>query len=66
MKIKEIIELARAVRVPVVMDVFHHEILSVQNDSHDYIWWINEAAKTWTSTDGQQKIHYSQQKIDGQ
>jgi UV DNA damage endonuclease len=55
-----VLEVAERIGVPVVFDVFHHELapsfrgLSVRE-------LVLLAAETWTDADGRQKIHFSTQ-----
>lgn len=58
--IEDVLEISEIIQVPVVFDVFHHQVnpAPTTNDVHD---WIEECKKTWDKMDGVQKIHYSQQ-----
>ena len=58
--IEEVIQLANRLQIPAVYDNLHHAINpppTGKDDRH----WIAETAKTWKTSDGNQKIHYSQQ-----
>ncbi len=63
--IEDVIAICMKLHIPAIFDVFHHELLSPKADNKDLLYWINKAGETWKRTDGRQKIHYSQQKIDG-
>ena len=58
--IEEILELAHRLQIPAVYDNLHHAINPTPSGGADP-YWIAEAKKTWKMTDGNQKIHYSQQ-----
>ena len=45
--------------IPVVFDNLHHA--SNPDNTKSEMEWLMECRKTWTSQDGRQKIHYSQQ-----
>lgn len=58
--IEEVLGLAHRLQIPAVYDNLHHAINpppTGKDDRH----WIAETAKTWKASDGNQKIHYSQQ-----
>lgn len=57
--ISEVLEISEKANIPVVFDNLHH----ASNPAHELseAEWIIESRKTWTTKDGQQKIHYSQQ-----
>lgn len=60
--IEDVINISSELNIPVVLDIFHHHLLSPKNNFHDDLYWINKVAETWKpSIDGKQKIHYSQQ-----
>ncbi len=63
--IKDVLFVSKKLGIPTVFDVFHHS-LNPQGNDKNIMHWITESAKTWTSKDGRQKIHYSQQKIGAQ
>lgn len=63
--IEDVIMICIKLDIPAVFDVFHHDLLMPNDNNKDLLYWIGEAAKTWKSVDGRQKLHYSQQKIDG-
>ena len=58
--IEEVLELAHRIQIPAVYDNLHHAINPPASGGADP-YWIAEAKKTWKMTDGNQKIHYSQQ-----
>ena len=58
--IEEVLELAHRLQIPAVYDNLHHAINPPASGGADP-YWIAEAKKTWKTTDGNQKIHYSQQ-----
>ena len=58
--IEEVLELAHRLQIPAVYDNLHHAINPPASGGADP-YWIAEAKKTWKMTDGNQKIHYSQQ-----
>lgn len=57
--IHEVHDLATRLGIPVVMDVFHHELLPPPSGSLRE--WLERSHATWKKQDGRQKIHYSQQ-----
>ncbi len=62
--IADVLDIAGHLGVPAVFDTLHHSInLPSQNLSETD--WILQCAKTWKSSDGRQKIHYSQQDSEG-
>jgi UV DNA damage endonuclease len=62
--IQEVLQISQVTGAPVVFDNLHHKlnkpILELSEAK-----WISLCAKTWSSKDGRQKIHYSQQKTGG-
>ena len=58
--IDDVLTLAHRLHVPAVYDNLHHAINPPASGGADP-YWIAEAKKTWKMTDGNQKIHYSQQ-----
>ena len=58
--IEDVLGLAFRLRIPAVYDNLHHAINPPPSGGDDR-YWIAEAAKTWKDSDGNQKIHYSQQ-----
>ena len=58
--IEEVLELAHRLQIPAVYDNLHHAINPTPSGGTDP-YWIAEAKKTWKTSDGNQKIHYSQQ-----
>lgn len=58
--IGDVLEIGKALNIPVVFDNLHNEVLSYNSSKNDR-YWIKECNKTWKSEDGNQKIHYSQQ-----
>ena len=64
--IEDVLTLSSQVQVPVVFDVLHHQINPPKEQNFSCLYWICKARKTWDfTTDGRQKIHYSQQKFGG-
>lgn len=57
--IHEVYDLATRLGIPVVMDVFHHELLPPPSGTLRE--WLERSHATWKKRDGRQKIHYSQQ-----
>ncbi len=57
--IDDVHRLARRLKIPVVMDLFHHDILPPATGTTEE--WLVRSAATWKKRDGLQKIHYSQQ-----
>ncbi|MCD7897206.1 MAG: UV DNA damage repair endonuclease UvsE, partial [Planctomycetaceae bacterium] len=57
--IDDVHRLARRLKIPVVMDLFHHDILPPAAGTTEE--WLVRSAATWRKRDGLQKIHYSQQ-----
>lgn len=57
--ISDVLALGNAEAIPVVFDTLHHEV----NPSGEYsdTEWIEACGSTWKTSDGHQKIHYSQQ-----
>lgn len=62
--ISDVMSIGRSLCIPVVFDNLHHSINS-PDSSKSEAEWISEAQSTWSISDGNQKIHYSQQKRDG-
>lgn len=58
--IAAVLELARTLQIPAVLDVFHHQCYPAPGD-HDVLEWLAQSRLTWHPSDGVQKIHYSQQ-----
>jgi UV DNA damage endonuclease len=58
--IKDVLEIGKALRIPVIFDNLHNEINSY-NGEKSSIEWIKKCKGTWRKQDGNQKIHYSQQ-----
>lgn len=58
--ISEVLEIGRALNIPVVYDNLHNEVLPSDPSKSD-LYWIDRARNTWKTEDGTQKIHYSQQ-----
>ena len=57
--IKEVLDISKKANIPVVYDNLHNHV-NPFDDSSD-LYWIKESAKTWDTSDGRQKTHYSQQ-----
>lgn len=60
--IEDLYTLQNHIKIPLVMDVLHHQINSPLS-SPSTIDWIELCRFTWTQQDGPQKIHYSQQDV---
>jgi len=58
--IEDILGLANRLQIPAVYDNLHHAINPPPSGGTEQ-YWIAEAKKTWKESDGNQKIHYSQQ-----
>lgn len=58
--IEDVLTLSEKVHVPIVFDNLHHHILSPDTKMEDRAW-INYVKRTWSSFDGIQKMHYSEQ-----
>ncbi|MEY8415896.1 UV DNA damage repair endonuclease UvsE [Tissierella praeacuta] len=58
--IGEVLEIGRALNIPVVFDNLHNEVLPCDISKDDQ-YWIRQCKETWKKEDGPQKIHYSQQ-----
>jgi UV DNA damage endonuclease len=58
--IKDVLEISAAAGIPVVYDNLHNAVNPADPGKSD-LDWIRLCAATWKSTDGLQKIHYSQQ-----
>lgn len=59
--IEDVLEISNITEIPVVFDNLHHHINPPDTKQTD-AQWIEICAKTWREIDGNQKIHYSQQK----
>lgn len=62
--ISEVLEISKETSAPVVFDNLHHEV-NPPKEQKSITSWIAECGDTWQDRDGKQKIHYSQQKING-
>jgi len=60
----KVLETAEPLGIPVVYDNLHNEVKGCGSSEHRM--WIKECSRTWSSSDGRQKIHYSQQNQDKQ
>lgn len=58
--IEDVLYISEHLDIPVVYDNLHNQILLSDPLKEDK-YWINKANRTWTKSDGPQKIHYSQQ-----
>lgn len=58
--IREVLDIGNELKIPVVYDNLHNQVLSADPLKSDN-YWIKKAALTWDENDGLQKIHYSQQ-----
>jgi len=63
--IDEVYFISEKTKLPIVFDIFHHQINN--NDNKKSINdWIIKCSKTWNKNDGNPKIHYSEQNINKQ
>lgn len=63
--IEEVLDIGEKLSIPVVFDNLHNEI-NPSSLNHSPIEWIKLCSKTWKpEKDGMQKIHYSQQAVEG-
>ena len=60
--VSDLLSLHQKIRVPVVFDTLHHALN--HPDTENPLRWLLECRKTWSESDGPQKIHYSQQAVD--
>ena len=58
--IEEVLAIGNQLEIPVVFDNLHHEV-NPSKTIKTQQQWIVECEKTWKTTDGIQKVHYSQQ-----
>ena len=58
--IQEVLRIANELGIPAVFDNLHNEI-NPSAVSKTESEWVMEAGKTWKTSDGKQKLHYSQQ-----
>jgi UV DNA damage endonuclease len=58
--IGDVLEISAITKAPVVYDCLHNAVNPHDPDKDD-LYWIHEAAMTWKASDGNPKIHYSQQ-----
>lgn len=58
--IEDVLEIAESEQIPVVFDTLHHQINPPPSHLNE-LEWLDRCASTWHSSDGTQKIHYSQQ-----
>lgn len=61
--ISDVLRTAASVGIPAVYDTLHSSVNPADETRSD-IEWIIRCSETWTSADGPQKIHYSQQAPD--
>lgn len=61
--IGDVLQIGNYLNIPVVYDNLHNKI-NCYDESKNDVYWINECSKTWKMSDGNQKIHYSQQDAD--
>ncbi len=57
--IKDVLGISNIINIPIVYDNLHNA-LNPTDEKRSDSEWIHECSKTWTITDGKQKIHYSQ------
>jgi UV DNA damage endonuclease len=58
--IEDVLQISNQLNIPVVFDNLHNKV-NPCDIKKDEVYWIAEAAKTWKTEDGKQKIHYSEQ-----
>jgi len=58
--INDVLYISSKTNIPVVFDNLHHQLNPPENNSLNQYELIEKCNKTWKSTDGKQKIHYSQ------
>lgn len=61
--IEDVLRIGFEKKIPVVYDNLHNQVLPA-NRERDDLYYIKQAAKTWSIQDGRQKMHYSQQNPD--
>lgn len=61
--ISEVLEIGNSLKIPVVYDNLHNQVLPA-DDSKSDSYWIDRVRNTWDEMDGLQKIHYSKQNIE--
>ena len=62
--IQDVLEIADQLGIPVIFDVFHHEV-NPPIEKKTMLEWLSIVKKTWQKKDGIPKIHYSQQLLHG-
>ena len=62
--IEDVMDIALRTGIPVVFDVFHHEI-NPPDGNRTLLEWLRLVSETWKEKDGIPKIHYSQQLAKG-
>ena len=63
--IDEVYFISKKTKLPIVFDIFHHQINNNEN-TNSINDWIIKCSKTWKKSDGNPKIHYSEQNINKQ
>lgn len=58
--IEDVLYISKQIKIPVVFDNLHHEILPPKH-AKTISTWLSLVHDTWREMDGVQKIHYSQQ-----
>jgi len=58
--IGQVLKVTRDIKIPAVLDVFHHQVNPAPGNENIY-YWLDQCQDTWHEGDGLQKIHYSQQ-----
>ncbi len=58
--VEEVLDIGESLGIPVVFDILHHRLNPSENNISETTL-IERCNKTWASSDGRQKIHYSQQ-----
>lgn len=62
--VEDVLEISEKISIPVVFDNLHNKLNRPKEELSEY-QWIKLCKDTWKQYDGNQKIHYSQQKLDG-
>lgn len=61
--IEDVLYIAEKLNIPVVFDNLHH--ITNPSGNRSLLDWIKTCCSTWSSKDGNQKIHYSEQAASG-
>ena len=60
---EEVLTISKKLNIPMVFDVFHHEVLP-SNQGWTLEQWLDEIQESWDVKDGSMKIHYSLQALN--